>query len=697
MPPVRLPAGYQLGLFWVAVAMVLLPLVYLGFIALVGWLDWIWATQGLDWFFPRIGGIRRVFWPLVILYVVPLLVGFIRLLLMLKCFFSRWRTLEHAVPISHLDHPEVFRFLGQLCQRMGAPIPSRVDVGLGINASAGLRAGFASLFGNDIMLSFGLPLVAGMNCREFAAVLAHELGHFTQRSAMRFGFIIQTVHGWIYRAVYERDAFDDWLEEASNENAFNLVIFGCARAAIGLTRGLMWLLFVLSHALTSFMSRQMEFHADACATAVAGSDSFIAMLNKLCILHACSAQARIQLRNKVAPKLPDDLSTYVANLAAQCSGQTQGKVLTAAAKERTRWFQSHPSDAERIQRARQAQLPGIIHESSPAATLFNDFQQLSRTLTLRSYQFRCRGRPIAPDRIFHVEAPVEDTVPDTAAEEAAIKSYFGGLGLFLRPIIPEAGARLSAGPAPAKRAQINAARAMLGQNSFLSFREQLKELDARMLQALEANALLRAGMACDAKAFPLVEDSTAELSSFLDSIHKERQRLGRELEPFEKAACQRLLSALSLVRTPAMAARLPNTESMQEEILELLHVFELLGTVFPPLLELRQEFAVLQTLLDARSQNRSELVDAALSESTRRANELLAGIQAALGSAAYPFNRAHGPISLLDYARAKRYDADPARMAQLEVQSHLQMLFAFYYQVLGRLTTIAQLVETELH
>jgi hypothetical protein len=445
------------------------------------------------------------------------------------------------------------------------------------------------------------------------------------------------------------------------------------------------------------MSRQMEFHADACATAVAGTDGFISMLNKLCILHACSAQARIQFKNKVAPKLPDDLSTYVANLAAQCSGQAQGKVLTAAAKEKTRWFQSHPSDAERIRRAQQAQLPGIIQDSSPAAALFNDFQHLSRTVTLRNYQFRCRGRPIAPDRIFHVEAPVEDAVPDTAAEEAAIKSYFGGLGLFLRPIIPEPGARLSAGLAPAKLTQINAARTMLGQNNFLSCRERLKELDARMLKALETNALLHAGVTCDSIAFPLAGDSSTDLTALLGSIHKEQEELGRELEPFESAACLRLMSALSLVRTPTMAARVSNTESMQEEILELLHAFGKLGAVFPALLELRQEFAVLQTLLDARSQTRSELVDAALSGSTRRANELLAEIQTALGSAAYPFDRLHGPISLLDYARAKRYDADPARMAQLEVQSHLQMLFAFYYKVLGRLTTIAQLVEAEIH
>lgn len=236
MPQVRVPRGYQFGLVAVAFAMVLLPLLYLGFMALVGWAVWLWATHAVDWFFPVSGGTRHVFWVLGVLYVIPILIGLILLLFMFKSFFTNWRFVEFAAPVSHLEHPEIFRFLGQLCREMNAPIPSRVDVSLSINASAGFRAGFGSFFGNDIMLTFGLPLVAGMNCREFAGVVAHELGHFTQRSAMRCNFIVRTIHGWLFRAVFERGELEESLEETGNAGAFGLLISVFARIAIAFTR-----------------------------------------------------------------------------------------------------------------------------------------------------------------------------------------------------------------------------------------------------------------------------------------------------------------------------------------------------------------------------------------------------------------------------------------------------------------------------
>src|SRR6185436_876284 len=120
--------------------------------------------------------------------------------------------------------------------------------------------------------------------------------------------------------------------------------------------------------------------------------------------------------------------------AAECSGQMQGKVLTAAAKEKTHWYKSHPSHRERQQRALQASQPGVIVDSRPATVLFNKFGELSRGLTLASYRIASRGKPVSPDQIFSVSAPAAETTPDTSSEEAAIKAYFGGLGFFLKPV-----------------------------------------------------------------------------------------------------------------------------------------------------------------------------------------------------------------------------------------------------------------------
>ena len=58
-------------------------------------------------------------------------------------------------------------------------MPKRIDLDCQLNAAASLRRGALSLFGNDLVLTIGLPLVAGLNVQQFAGVIGHEFGHFT--------------------------------------------------------------------------------------------------------------------------------------------------------------------------------------------------------------------------------------------------------------------------------------------------------------------------------------------------------------------------------------------------------------------------------------------------------------------------------------------------------------------------------------
>ncbi len=691
MPPVKVSNSYTLGLVVVAFAMVLLPLVYFGFIVLVGWATWWWAVHAVDWFFPVVNGERRFFGLLSVIYLAPLLVGLLLVLFMLNSLFSKWRVVHLAVPISHLDHPEIFRFLGQLCQSMGAPIPSRIDVTLDINASAGLREGLRSFFRNDIALTFGLPVAAGLTCREFASLMAHELGHFNQRTAMRCWFLISNINGWLARAVYPDDGYD-WIYN-DGEGGSSLLVMIIALPIMGVIRSVLWLLLLLSHALSSFMSRQMEFHADACEVAVGGTAGALALTRKMLVLHACADQAGLQLRNRIAPKYPDDLSSYIAMLSAQCAGETQGDLLSRTRKKKTRWFESHPSHAERMARATAAAEPGIIQDDRPATVLFNNFPELSKALTLMAYQISRRGTPIPPDQLFQVAPPAPEAPPDTSRQQQIISPYFSGLGSFLRPILLGPESRLSFGAVETKIEQLKQAIQTLQSPDLSALIQALYDLDAKMLQALAVYAATQAGLSLDAAAYPLVPNDGTPVPAVLASIENGKRELASQLQPFEEAARSRLILALSLLRTPALAAKIANTEQIQDEILTLLHVFGKLSAAFPALLDLRTELITLQTLGNTASGPRSELHDAVLAESTKRCQELLTTVQTALGATGYPFEHPKGHVSIVDYARTKQFDPNPARMIELEVQSHLQMLFALYQRVLGRLVEIAVQIE----
>ena len=116
--------------------------------------------------------------------------------------------------------------------------------------------------GGDLVLTVGLPLVAGLSVQQFAGVIAHELGHFTQGTGMRLSYVVRSVNSWLARVVYERDDWDESLvrgcEEGNRLSIFLLLAIFC----VWLTRRVLWLLMVTGHALSCFMLRQMEYDAD---------------------------------------------------------------------------------------------------------------------------------------------------------------------------------------------------------------------------------------------------------------------------------------------------------------------------------------------------------------------------------------------------------------------------------------------------
>lgn len=66
------------------------------------------------------------------------------------------------------------------------------------------------------------------------------------------------------------------------------------------------------------------------------------------------------------------------------------------------WFASHPSDVERVQRARQRQAPGLLKLDGPASGLFCNFTVACRHVTLLHYT-EDLGIPILPAMLFRVQ------------------------------------------------------------------------------------------------------------------------------------------------------------------------------------------------------------------------------------------------------------------------------------------------------
>ena len=200
---------------------------------------------------------------------------------------------------------------------------------------------------------------------------------------MRVSWVIRNVNMWFARVVYSRDAWDEWLVDASEETDFRIGwIFYIARLAVFLSRGVLWCFMMLSHAATCWLSRQMEYDADRYETRLAGSQNF--------------EQTCFQLR-RLAYGLNDFMKTMrmhgpeattgnpVRDLMQHCdslSEEDEERIQRRIKKAKTGLFDTHPADSQRIEEAMRENAEGVFHSDLPAEAVFQKFDRMCASLTM---------------------------------------------------------------------------------------------------------------------------------------------------------------------------------------------------------------------------------------------------------------------------------------------------------------------------
>jgi Zn-dependent protease with chaperone function len=107
---------------------------------------------------------------------------------LIKFIFVRSKD-ENAsrVEITENQQPRLFAFIRQLSKETHTPFPKKIFISPDFNACVFYNSGFRSMFlPVRKNLEIGLGLVNSINASELKAVIAHEFGHFSQRS-MKLG------------------------------------------------------------------------------------------------------------------------------------------------------------------------------------------------------------------------------------------------------------------------------------------------------------------------------------------------------------------------------------------------------------------------------------------------------------------------------------------------------------------------------
>jgi Zn-dependent protease with chaperone function len=230
-------------------------------IAVAGVVAGVLLVTTLGHFIVLIFGIGLIFSSLMLVYFV---VKFL--------FKSTPVDYSGMAEIQEEDHPRLFAFIRKVTEEVGAPFPKHVYISADVNAAVFYDSTFWSMFFPvKKNLKIGLGMVNSVNQSEFKAVLAHEFGHFSQRS-MKFGSYVYNLNKVIYSMLYDNESYGYALNAISR---FHVVLRITAYINIGIIKAIQFILkqlYVVINKSYMGLSRQMEFHADAVAAYVAGSN-----------------------------------------------------------------------------------------------------------------------------------------------------------------------------------------------------------------------------------------------------------------------------------------------------------------------------------------------------------------------------------------------------------------------------------------
>lgn len=324
------------------------------------------------------------------------------LIFLVKFIFSFQKNDTSAfIEIKRNQEPELFQLIDDVVSEVGTDRPKKVFLCNEVNAFVNYNSTFWSMFlPVKKNLTIGMGLINTTTVSELKAILAHEFGHFSQRS-MKVGSYVNQANKMIYDMLYNNKSFTESMESFASAHAI-LVLF--TKFAVWFITGIQWILakfydfLYLKH---MSLSRQMEFNADAIATYVVGSDVKTASLLRLNLADAA-------LNNSLNFYLDKNIDADTKNIY-----QNQTTLLQYLAKENNheikndlpyineneiekynksklhiedQWA-SHPTTKQRVEAIKKLNIPSENVDSRLAKSIVRQFDKYAEKFTKKLFEY----------------------------------------------------------------------------------------------------------------------------------------------------------------------------------------------------------------------------------------------------------------------------------------------------------------------
>lgn len=343
-------------------------------------------------------------------------IAFLLAIFMIKAPFGvRHATLAGLLEVKREQQPRLLDYLHQLADAAGAPRPHRVFLSNRVNAAVFYDLSLLNLiFPSKKNLEIGLPLVNSLSQGELRAVLAHEFGHFAQRSMAvgRWAYVAQQV---VQEMVERRDALDRLIDGVGQLDIRLRLVAGALQMLVWSLRALVEQVFRLVLLMQRALSREMELQADLVAVSLTGSDALVHALHRLGAADDAwqrtlnfvlgehgegrATSDAFAVQSEITRHMADILGDpYYGEAPPLPAGQPEAhRVFKAGLGQPPKMWQTHPFSHVREENAKRRYHAAAIDGSS-AWSLFDDAICLRQLMTDQLLQGQPHGaKPASMD------------------------------------------------------------------------------------------------------------------------------------------------------------------------------------------------------------------------------------------------------------------------------------------------------------
>ncbi|MDN5212921.1 M48 family metalloprotease [Fulvivirgaceae bacterium BMA12] len=328
--------------------------------------------------------------------------GFLILIFLLKFIFKSHKTdRSHLYEITKANEPELFELIHEIVSEVGTSFPKKVYLSMDVNAAVFYDSNFWSMvLPVKKNLQIGLGLVNTVTKEELKAILAHEFGHFSQKT-MKVGSYVYNVNQVIFNMLYDNEGYDKLVQSWANiSNHIAIFVVG----AVKIIEGLQWVLKKMYEVVNkSYMglSREMEFHADEIAANVTGYEPLKNSLLRMQLADYAFNAVLTFYEGKITDNLKSENiykeQTFILNFLANDSNIPISNGFPEVTLEELNKFNksklvikdqwaSHPGTEERIEMLEKTNIKSKQAAYAAANTIFKNIEKTQEELTVSVFK-----------------------------------------------------------------------------------------------------------------------------------------------------------------------------------------------------------------------------------------------------------------------------------------------------------------------